>query len=66
MFARNGSFSDPPGTAPVKGIFNPLSWWGKEKTKMNCHRVQSLLSAYLDQELSPEERRLIRNHLFNC
>jgi len=33
---------------------------------MNCHRVQSLLSAYLDQELSPEERRLIRNHLFNC
>lgn len=33
---------------------------------MNCHRVQSLLSAYLDQELSPEERRLIRSHLFNC
>ena len=33
---------------------------------MNCHRVQSLLSAYLDQELSVEERRLIRNHLFNC
>ncbi|HHW12338.1 MAG TPA: zf-HC2 domain-containing protein [Firmicutes bacterium] len=33
---------------------------------MNCHRVQSLLSAYLDQELSSEERRLIRNHLFNC
>ena len=33
---------------------------------MNCHRVQSLLSAYLDQELSTEERRLIRNHIFNC
>lgn len=33
---------------------------------MNCHRVQSLLSAYLDQELSSEERRLIRNHIFNC
>ena len=33
---------------------------------MNCHRVQSLLSAYLDQELSPEERRLIRNHIFHC
>ncbi|NLM37679.1 MAG: hypothetical protein GX202_06100 [Firmicutes bacterium] len=33
---------------------------------MNCYRVQSLLSAYLDQELSSEERRLIRNHLFNC
>jgi len=33
---------------------------------MNCHRVQSLLSAYLDQELSPEELRLIRNHIFYC
>lgn len=33
---------------------------------MNCHRVQSLLSAYLDQEISSEERRLIRNHIFNC
>lgn len=33
---------------------------------MNCHRVQNLLSAYIDLELSPEERRLIRNHLFNC
>lgn len=33
---------------------------------MNCHRVQSLLSAYLDQELSPDEWRQIRNHLFNC
>ncbi|HEY8392316.1 MAG TPA: zf-HC2 domain-containing protein [Capillibacterium sp.] len=33
---------------------------------MNCHRVQSLLSAYLDQELSPEEQRLVRNHIFHC
>lgn len=33
---------------------------------MNCHRVQSLLSAYLDQELSAEERRLVRRHLFSC
>jgi hypothetical protein len=33
---------------------------------MNCHRVQNLLSAYLDQELSSEERRLVRNHLFHC
>lgn len=33
---------------------------------MNCHRVQNLLSAYLDLELSSEERRLIRNHIFNC
>ena len=33
---------------------------------MNCHRVQNLLSAYLDQEISSEERRLIRNHIFKC
>ena len=33
---------------------------------MNCLRVQSLLSAYLDQELNPEERRLVRTHLFQC
>lgn len=33
---------------------------------MNCHRVQNLLSAYLDQELSAEERRLVRQHLFSC
>lgn len=33
---------------------------------MNCFRVQSLLSAYVDQELSTEDRRLMRAHLFNC
>lgn len=33
---------------------------------MNCHKVQSLLSAYLDQELTTEERRIIRQHLFSC
>ena len=33
---------------------------------MNCHRVQKLLSSYLDQELSAEERREIRRHLFGC
>lgn len=33
---------------------------------MNCHKVQSLLSAYLDQELTTEERRIIRQHLFTC
>src|SRR5690554_2468580 len=33
---------------------------------MNCQRVQSLLSAYLDHELSAEERRIIRQHLFFC
>jgi anti-sigma factor RsiW len=33
---------------------------------MNCLRVQSLLSAYLDQELNPDERRMVRTHLFQC
>ncbi|HEY8344927.1 MAG TPA: zf-HC2 domain-containing protein [Bacillota bacterium] len=33
---------------------------------MNCQKVQSLLSAYLDQELTTEERRIIRQHLFTC
>lgn len=33
---------------------------------MNCHRVQSLLSAYLDQELNGDERRELRTHLFQC
>lgn len=33
---------------------------------MNCFRVQSLLSAYVDQELSTEDRRIMRAHLFKC
>jgi len=33
---------------------------------MNCHRVQNLLSSYLDQELSADERRRVRKHLFHC
>lgn len=33
---------------------------------MNCERVRNLISAYLDQELSPEEYRLIRAHLVTC
>lgn len=33
---------------------------------MNCFRVQSLLSAYIDQELNAEDRRQIRTHIFNC
>lgn len=33
---------------------------------MNCERVRNLLSAYLDQELPPEEARLIRAHLVTC
>lgn len=33
---------------------------------MNCDRIQNLLSAYLDQELTPEERRMVRKHLFSC
>ncbi|HHW13959.1 MAG TPA: hypothetical protein GXX28_03375 [Firmicutes bacterium] len=33
---------------------------------MNCERVRNLISAYLDQELRPEEARLIRAHLVTC
>ena len=33
---------------------------------MNCFRIQTLLSAYIDQELDAEERRLLRSHVFNC
>lgn|SRR5690554_3967200 len=33
---------------------------------MNCHRIQNLLSSYLDQELSADSRRLVRKHLFQC
>lgn len=33
---------------------------------MNCHRVQSQLSAYIDQELNGDERRSLRNHLAQC
>ncbi|MGE5530389.1 MAG: anti-sigma factor family protein [Patescibacteria group bacterium] len=33
---------------------------------MNCQKANSLLSAYLDRELTPEERRLLRLHLFDC
>ena len=33
---------------------------------MNCQKAQSLLSAYLDRELSIEERRQLRLHLAAC
>ena len=33
---------------------------------MNCQKASNLLSAYLDRELSPEERRLLRLHLLAC
>lgn len=33
---------------------------------MNCERVQNLLSAYLDNELTTEEHRLVRAHLVTC
>lgn len=33
---------------------------------MNCYRVQTLLSAYIDRELEIEEQRELRNHLFRC
>lgn len=33
---------------------------------MNCQIVRNLLSAYIDSELSAEQRNLIRHHLFEC
>ncbi|MGQ9778639.1 MAG: anti-sigma factor family protein [Bacillota bacterium] len=33
---------------------------------MNCEKASRLLSAYLDHELTPEERRLLRLHLLAC
>ncbi|NLJ37729.1 MAG: hypothetical protein GX432_03080 [Candidatus Atribacteria bacterium] len=33
---------------------------------MECERIRKLLSAYLDNELSEEERKEVRRHLFVC
>lgn len=33
---------------------------------MNCQKASNLLSAYLDAELTAEERRLLRLHLLAC
>lgn len=33
---------------------------------MNCEQVEELLSAYLDNELAPEERRRVAAHLQGC
>ena len=33
---------------------------------MNCRDVQNKLSAFLDQETTTEENRLIRSHLYDC
>lgn len=33
---------------------------------MNCLTVRNLISAYIDCELDPEQRRELRNHLFSC
>lgn len=33
---------------------------------MNHHRVERLLSAYLDAELSPEEAKAVQEHLLDC
>lgn len=33
---------------------------------MNCQKASNHLSAYLDRELLPEERRLLRLHLIAC
>ncbi len=33
---------------------------------MNCNHVQNLISAFIDDELSAEEKRELRSHLFFC
>ncbi|HOP73901.1 MAG TPA: zf-HC2 domain-containing protein [Bacillota bacterium] len=33
---------------------------------MNCLTVRNLISAYIDCELDPDQRRELRNHLFHC
>jgi hypothetical protein len=33
---------------------------------MNCQEVQALLPAYLEDEVTPQERALIQNHLATC
>lgn len=33
---------------------------------MNCHKVQKLISAYVDRELRPEEEQRVRQHLRQC
>lgn len=33
---------------------------------MNCNRVQNLISAFIDDELSADEKRDLRRHLYFC
>lgn len=33
---------------------------------MDCNGISNMLSAFLDEELGPEERRMVRQHLFGC
>lgn len=33
---------------------------------MNCHYLRNQMSAFIDQELAPEEKRQLRSHLFSC
>lgn len=33
---------------------------------MNCQTARNLISAYIDCELSPEQRQGLRNHLHHC
>ncbi len=33
---------------------------------MNCNHVQNMLSAFIDDELSAQEKRELRHHLFLC
>lgn len=33
---------------------------------MNCHHAQNLISAFIDCELTVEEKRELRQHIFSC
>lgn len=56
-----------PLARPVDGV-----WCGKESglgqgdAKMNCQKVQSLMSAYVDGEVAGHEMLAIRHHLGDC
>lgn len=33
---------------------------------MNCHFIQNQISAFIDQELNPEEKKSLRHHVLTC
>lgn len=33
---------------------------------MNCHFIQNQISAFIDQELNPDEKQILRHHILTC